>query len=169
MKALDLTNQVFGRLTVISRAGTQNKIATWNCVCSCNNKTVARSNSLKSGHTTSCGCYRDERQKEAGKFITVHGMKHTNLYTTWESMKKRTSNPNCKDYSNYGGRGIKVCDRWLKFENFYADMGDKPHEWYSLDRYPDVNGNYEPSNCRWATSEQQNNNRRPKTKTILMK
>lgn len=88
------------------------------------------------------------------------GSKRNKEYTAWQHMKSRCLNPNTKNYSNYGGRGIKVCDRWLKFENFYLDIGDAPSPKHSLDRYPDVNGNYEPSNCRWATDKEQQRNRR---------
>ena len=89
-------------------------------------------------------------------------------YISWYSMLRRCNNPKDKEYHNYGGRGISVCERWSKFENFIADMGDKPSPHHSLDRYPDKNGNYEPSNCRWATMLEQGLNRRTNRNVTYM-
>lgn len=88
-----------------------------------------------------------------------HGKRYTKEYDAWQHMKSRCSNPNDKAYKNYGGRGIKVCDRWMRFLNFLADMGNAPSPEYSLDRYPKNDGNYEPGNVRWATFVQQQRNR----------
>lgn len=107
---------------------------------------------LQTNHTKSCGCFKKKGSQYA------HGMCKTKVYAVWACMKHRCSNPNAQGYKNYGGRGIRVCDRWQKFENFIEDMGFPP-EGCSIDRI-DNNGNYEPSNCRWATQKQQSSNHR---------
>ncbi len=90
---------------------------------------------------------------------TAHGQAgKTSEYNTWCAMKSRCNNPNNQDYKIYGGKGIRVCERWNKFENFIFDMGIKPSAKHTLDRYPNKNGNYEPSNCRWATAKEQARN-----------
>ena len=121
------------------------------CRCRCGNKKTVQLWHLRSGHTTSCGC------EKTRKSIT-HGKSNTPEIRTWQGMKQRCLNINNNRYKDYGGRGIKVCKRWLKFENFYKDMGERP-KGTTLDRI-DNNGNYEPSNCRWATPEQQYSNMR---------
>jgi hypothetical protein len=130
------------------------------CQCDCGKEVKIRLKHLKSGHTKSCGCLRDEKRIETH---TTHGegnKKRTVEYKCWIGMKQRCYNPNNKFYYNYGGRGIIICDRWINsYENFLKDMGRKPDRSYSIDRINN-NGNYEPSNCRWATSFQQIHNRR---------
>jgi hypothetical protein len=126
------------------------------CICDCGNTGTYYLCNLKSGKTKSCGCLYNETR--VGNY--KHGGTGTREYSIWKAMKRRCYNKNVKDYPNYGGRGIIVCDRWLNsFENFISDMGKKPSAEYSIDRI-DVNGNYEPSNCRWATPKEQRLNQR---------
>jgi hypothetical protein len=149
----DLTGLVFGKLTVVEKAPNRpDGLPAWRCLCECGNEKDIRQQSLESGDTQSCGCLCTGAIK--------HGMCYTKVYKAWSSMKHRCFNPDSKHYHNYGGRGIKVCDRWLEsFENFYEDMGEPPSAKHSLERL-DVNGNYEPNNCTWATVLEQARNRR---------
>ena len=153
----------FGRLRVVGSRHAQKCGAfrlVYDCICICGNKSIVLSAQLKSGDTKSCGCLRKERVKEATKLaLTTHGMSNTITYKSWVQMRTRCLNKNSKDYHYYGGRGIKVCKRWDKFENFYNDVGERGNRAMTLDRVnPD--GDYEPSNCRWATRLEQSRNKR---------
>ena len=144
----------YNRLTIIENL----ENAMVKCKCDCGNVIVSRRNSVKNGITSSCGCYHRET---VGKINRTHGMTNHKLYKTWRNMKSRCSNPNATKYSIYGGRGIKVCDEWnnnyMAFYNWSINNGWKPE--LSIDRINE-NGNYEPTNCRWADAVTQNNNLR---------
>lgn len=144
----------------------------WRCQCSCAEGTIKaiQGDSLTMKKTQSCGCLIDEvalpaAWKASRKHGYARGHKPSPAWRSWSSMFTRCYNPQFKDYRHYGGRGIVVCARWIGkegFQCFLADMGERP-KGTSLDRYPDMNGNYEPSNCRWATpSEQSRNTRKSK-------
>lgn len=152
----DLTGKSYGRLTVAERVGTaRNGKAKWRCVCQCGSETVVVGSELMNGHTSSCGCWRAERNRNSS---LSHGLHGSPTYKTWEAMKTRCTNPRSTSYPDYGGKGIKVCDRWLdSFMAFLSDMGERPSG-KTLDRWPDLAGDYEPGNCRWATKQEQQRN-----------
>jgi hypothetical protein len=151
---IDLTNQRFGRLTVLEYAGLRKGKGFWLCACDCGTKKKVAAMLLRCRKTTSCGCYRAELMSLTKR---KHGMSHSCEWNSYSSMISRCCNVRDPKYSYYGGRGIRICAEWRKsFTAFYRDMGPRPAG-TSLDRI-DVNGNYEPSNCRWARPIQQARN-----------
>lgn len=148
--------QKFNRLIVIRRCGTRRKLAAWECRCDCGKKHVAVGRDLRTGNTKSCGCLQQERRLAQRKTRVANHPE----YETWTGMRRRCENPRHKKFYFYGGRGIRVCSRWQSFKTFLSDVGPRPSEKHSLDRFPDKNGNYEPSNCRWATQKEQCRNTR---------
>ena len=158
MKALDLTGQIFGRLTVVSRAENSKRgKARWDCRCECGGVTTTTGEYLRSGHTKSCGCFNLEAIANRSK---IHGMSRTAEYRTWTHLKGRAINPNDAAAKHYRDRGIEVCPQWRNsFDAFYRDMGPRPSLEHSIDRIDNSKG-YFKENCRWATPKEQARNKR---------
>jgi hypothetical protein len=149
--------QRFGRLVVVelSEARTNSGSRKYLCVCDCGIEKLFSAADLRRGDSKSCGCLKRERQVEGSR---THGSSRTPTYVTWTAMRRRCYNPNYGGFQYYGGRGIKVCERWQNFENFLQDMGERPVG-MTIDR-KNVNGHYDPANCHWATPIEQSRNRR---------
>jgi hypothetical protein len=154
-KIKDITGKTFGKMTVVAFAYVLPKLgAYWLCRCECGNEKVARGPALRKGSIVSCGCHKARLFKDRS---TTHGLSHLPVFRRWCGMIQRCSDPNHIGYHNYGAKGIAVCDRWLSFENFYADMGEPATKIHSIERRNGSLG-YSPENCYWATQSQQARN-----------
>ncbi len=161
----------YNKLTIIEDLGYHtttggNKLRIMKCKCECGNIKNVLLNELRTGKTKSCGCYNLEK---AGEHLSTHNLSGTRLYSIWKDMKKRCFNKNTTNYDDYGGRGITVCEEWASDYKQFHDwsINNGYNDKLSIDRI-DVNGNYEPNNCRWVTSKVQNSNTRKQKEFIAI-
>lgn len=148
----------YGMLVVLADQVKVGRVWLALCACDCGNRKMAHSYCMRSGILRSCGCRNSNKPK--------HGMHKTSEYRSWKSAVSRVTNPNDPSFASYGGRGIGICDRWLVFANFIADMGKKPTREHSIDRI-DNDAGYSPENCRWATMAEQSLNKRNSKKVTV--
>jgi hypothetical protein len=165
IKFRDYSGQRFGKLVAIKYIERRNKLTIWLCQCDCGNTKEISLYSFKYGNTKTCGCSKEYSGANNPNY--KNGLCYSKEYSIWSAMKRRCKNPKHKDYKHYGERGIKVCERWLSFDNFYEDMGKIPSEKHSIDRI-DVNAGYCKENCKWATQREQMSNRRVKSNTGIV-
>jgi len=169
-KYLDIAGIRFNRLVAVSIVGIgPGRSALWTCNCDCGGSIITRGTFLRSGLSQSCGCLRKEKVSAANRArLLMHGETvggNSRTYRIWANMISRCTNPNSDSYKYYGAKGIKVCEKWRKFSNFLDDMG-RAIDSMSIDRV-NCDGDYEPDNCRWATSYEQANNKRNSVFLIL--
>jgi hypothetical protein len=156
-RPLDITGDKYGRLTALEYVGKFKNQRMWFFRCDCGSPYINSVSAVRVGNTSSCGCLHSEQLAQRNRDNRTHGLSRTDEFGIWSKMIDRCEKPSCKSYPLYGGRGIKVCAEWHDVHNFIRDMGPRPSRLYSIDRI-DYNGDYEPSNCRWATDEQQARN-----------
>ena len=162
----EMVGRKFGRLTVVEADGLNGSRAkTWGCLCACGKYASVSGTKLRSGHTKSCGCLTADKVSNLNR---THSLSSIPEHVVWKGMMQRTTNPNHISYKNYGGRGIKVCERWGDFYNFICDMGTRPEGKFSIER-SNNDGDYEPTNCYWADPYEQARNKRKRKDQVKLK